>query len=224
MPETSDPSLVSNQKTGLPAEKEPVFPLASPPVRLGDEVDLATLSAEDLQDRLKARRRDIQFRLSAIQHEIVQVAEDVNLGGRPLMDRVRERPLAALGLALGAGATLGLLWGFGKRARRRPVPDHAADIIRLHTARMFHSASQRVARGMTVDEALEHEVRDRPVVFIPADEEPAIKQAVSTTRQMVDTALKTAIGIGVKTGMDHLTKRLTGHEETFEALKDAADD
>lgn len=221
---TNDPTLVSGQNTGLPAEKEPVLPLPSPPVELADGVDLASLSAEDLQDRLKARRRDIQFRVDALKHELVQVAEDVNVGGRPLMDRVRERPVAALGFALASGATLGLLWGIGKRARRRPGPDHAAEIIRFHTARMLESAATRVARGASVDDAIHEEVRRHPVVFVPADEEPVVKQAASSTRQIVDTALKTAVGIGVKTGLDQLTKRLTGHEETFEAIKDASDD
>lgn len=197
------------------------LPSPSTPV-LQPEESLDGLSAAELKSRLEARQRDLQFRVRALGQELGLVADDVVIADRPLIDRVRQRPLAAVGLALAAGATIGLLWGFGKRARRRPDPDFAGDLIRYHTASLVRAASRRVARGESTDDAIAAEVRRRPVVFVPADEEPVVKQAKSSTREIVDVALKSAVGIGVKTAADRLTQQLTGHEETFEALKDAA--
>ena len=221
---SGDPGLMQDRRTAQQAEDQPVLALPSPSVPIGEEEPLSELSADELQARLLARRRDIQFRIEAIKQEVVQIGEDVNVGGRPLMDRVRERPWAVLGLAAAGGATLGLLWGLGKRARRMPDPDLASDVIRVHTAALLESAAKRVSRGASLDDALAEEARRRPVVFVPADEQPVAKQAASSTRQVVDTALKTAVGIGVKTGLDQLTQRLTGHEEVFNALEDAAED
>ena len=222
--QSGDPSLMREGRVMQQAEDEPVLALPSPAVAIGEEEPLTELSAEELQDRLIARRRDIQFRLEAIKHEVMEIGEDVNVGGRPLMDRVRERPWAALGLALASGATVGLLLGIISRVRRAPDPDLASDVIRVHTAAILESAADRVARGASLEDALAEEARKRPVVFVPTDEEPAVQQAASTSRQMVDVALKTAVGIGIKTGLDQLTQRLTGHEEVFEALEDAADE
>ena len=203
-------------------EAEPRVVLPAPPVTIGDGTDLSQLSADDLQARLAARERDIKFRIDALKHEALSIAEDVNIGGRPLMDRVRERPLAALGLMIGAGATLGLLWGLGKRARRRPDPNDREDVIRYHVATMLDAAAARVARGATADDAIAAEVRKRPVVFVPNDDETRIKPALSSSRQAADAAFKTAAGIAVKTVADVLTKRFTGHEEVFEAMADDA--
>ncbi|MEM1056418.1 MAG: hypothetical protein AAGI52_12925 [Bacteroidota bacterium] len=196
------------------------IPNASTPVVQPGE-NLKGLSSADLKSRLDARQRDLTFHVRALGQELGLVADDVVVGERPLLDRVRERPLAALGLALAAGATLGLLWGFGRRARKRPGPDLAADVIRYHSVAFREAAARRVARGAKVEDALAEEARRRPVVFVPADEQPAILEEKSSTRQLIDTALKTAVGIGVKTASDQLTKKLTGHEETFEALQDA---
>ena len=140
----------------------PNVSLSSPatPV-LQPEEPLDGLSAAELKSRLDARQRDLQFRVRALGQELGLVADDVVIGDRPLIDRVRQRPLAAVGLALAAGATLGLLWGFGKRARRRPDPDFAGDLIRYHTAALVRAASRRVARGETTDDAIAAEGRRR---------------------------------------------------------------
>ncbi|MEM6327793.1 MAG: hypothetical protein AAF791_11805 [Bacteroidota bacterium] len=202
----------------------PNVSLSSPatPV-LQPQESLDGLSAADLKSRLDARQRDLTFRVRALGQELGLVADDVVVEERPFIDRVQQRPLVAVGLALATGALLGLTWGLRARAKKRPGADLAGDVLRFHTAKVMELAARRVARGADVTAAIEEEVRRQPVVLVPPDEAIAEAQAASTTRQMVDTALKTAIGIGVKTGMDQLTKRLTGHEETFEALQDAAD-
>lgn len=216
------PDLQNTSDPKTPAEKKAETLLALPdaPVKITGDVDLADLTAEDLQARLDARQRDIKFRIDALKHEVMEVAEDVNVGGRPLMDRIRERPLAALGLSLASGAMVGLLWGLRKRAKRLPGPSDRDDVIRYHVATLIDAAAMRVARGTSADDALAAEVRKRPVVFVPNDDETRIKPTPTTRKQATDTALKTLTGIAVKTGMDLLTKRFTGHEEVFEAMAD----
>jgi hypothetical protein len=103
------------------------------------------LSAAELKSRLDARQREIRFRLQAIGHETGLIADDVNVGERPFIDRVRERPLAALGLALASGAMVGLLWGLRQRSKRRPDPDDRDDVIRYHVATLIDAAAMRVA-------------------------------------------------------------------------------
>ncbi len=202
--------------------KEPLLALPSAPVDLGDDPDLASLSAEDIRARLNATQRDMKFRIDAIKHEVAHVGDDVNIGGRPLMDRFREKPLAALGLALASGAMLGLLWGLRRRSKRLPDPDDSADVIRFHVAHMLDSAAHRVARGELADDALASEARKRPVIYVPREDDTRTPSAPGSSKQAFDVAMKTAVGIGVKTGLDVLTKRFTPHEEVFEALADEA--
>ena len=180
-----------------PFRQMPNASLPSPAVPvLQPEESLDGLSATELKSRLDARQRDLTFRVRALGQELGLVADDVVIEERPLVDRIRQRPLAAVGLALASGALLGVLWGIRSRSKSRPGPDFAGDIIRFHTGKVLESAAKRVARGADVDGAIAEEIRRQPVVFVPADEEP-VTQAASSTRQLVDTALKTVVGIGV---------------------------
>ena len=199
---------------------DPLLSLPAPPITLDDATDLSQLSAEDIKARMQARQRDIKFRIEALKHEALTLTEDVNVGGRPLMDRIRERPLAAVGLALATGALTGLLWGLRKRSKRLPDPNDRDDVIRYHVATLIDAAALRVARGASADAALAAEVRKRPVVFVPNEDETRIQPPVTSRKQAADAAFKTAAGIAVKTAADMLTKRFTGHEEVFEAMAD----
>ncbi|OZC02684.1 hypothetical protein [Rubricoccus marinus] len=207
----------------IPTSEE-LLPLPSAHVELGDGVDLSSLSAEDIRARLNATQRDMKFRIQAIKHEVAHVADDVNIDGRPLSDRFRERPLAALALAIASGATLGLLWGLRRRSKRLPSRDERTDVVQYHVAALLDAAALRVARGASADEALQAEVRKRPVVFVPREDETTLAGQPGAKKQAFDVAMKTAVGIGVKTGLDLLTKRFTNHEEVFEALADEASD
>ncbi len=127
--------------------------------------------------------------------------------------------LGAVGAAVAAGAAVGLLSGLLGRALRREE-DEQEGVMRLLTHSLLDEAARRAARGEDPKRALERVARRRaPVVqYTPAP--PASPGAV---RQSFDLALKSALGFGVKAGMDLLTKQLTGKPEVIQAAKEAAE-
>lgn len=192
---------------------------ATPPSE--DDLSKAHLTADDIRARLAARERDIQYHIEALKHEATAVFDDVNVGGRPLMDRVRERPVASTLAALAAGAVLGLAWGGMRRARRHVDPEDSVDFIRARLQVSLEDAARRVARGADVEAAIRASMAEMPVVY--GEPGTATAQAKSSTREVVDLAVKSAAGFAAKAAIDLLVRRLTGHEETFAALGDAAD-
>lgn len=178
----------------------------------------APTSAE-LRARLDARTQAIQQRLSTLRHEVTTVA-DVSVNGRPVTDYVRARPFYYTGLSLAGGLALGLLAGLVARARRRSPLDEHAEVFRLYAASLLDAAATRVARGEEAGKAIEKALRQRAPVVHNASPKA---EAKSTLGETFDVAVKTALGFGVKAGMDALVKRFTHQEELFSAVKEAKD-
>lgn len=197
--------------------------LPMPPVTVGGDDRLDDLSPEDIRARLVARERDLKFHLAALRHEAATVADDVNIGGRPLMDIIRGRALVALGTAAAAGALVGALAGLRARAKRRPHTDDEVDFVRARLALAVEDAARRVARGADTEAAIRRSMREVPVIYGDSQVGAALDQTRSSTREVVDVAVKSAVGFAAKAAVDQLTQRLTGHEETFAAVADAAD-
>ena len=186
------------------------------------DVALVQLGADELRARLLARERDIKFRVEALQHEAGLLLDDVNVGGRPLVDIIRGDTPRALGVAGAVGAAVGLLLGLRARAKRRPDADDEIDFVRARLAVALDDAAERVARGEDVDEALRRSMDAVPALY--GDASQLRPRPRSTRRQALDVAVTTAIGFGTKVLLDQITKRYTPHEETLSALADAADD
>ncbi len=186
-----------------------------------DDLSKVHLTADEVRQRLVARERDIQYHLDALKHEALTVFDDVNLGGRPVIDRIRERKGEALAVAAGAGAIVGLLFGLRARAKRRPDEEDASvQFIQARLNVALDQAARRVAHGAHADEAIEGAMEAMPVIYGDGSKIP---QAKGAGRQALEVAVTTAVGFGVKTAMDLLVRRFTPHDETFEALVDAAD-
>jgi len=187
------------------------------PSDLGDDdLSKVQLSADEVRQRLIARERDIRYHLDALKHEALTVFDDVNLGGRPVIDRIRERKEEALALAAGAGVVVGLLFGLRARAKRRPDEEDAS--VQLIQARLnvaLDQAAHRVARGAEAKDAIEGAMETMPVVYGDGSKIPRPRSAA---QQAVEVAVTTAVGFGVKTALDLLVRRYTPHDETFEAL------
>ena len=195
--------------------------IPSPPAAPGDGAALDTLTADEIEARLEATTRDLKYHVQALKHEAATVLDDVNVGGRPAMDIVRGHKEAALAAAAGAGATLGLLWGLWKRSRRRPdPPDEHIEFVRARLAVALDEAAERVARGESVDHAMRRSMRAVPAVF---GDSKRPEPVVHSRQTLLDVALTTAVGFGVKTALDLLARRYTDSDEAFEALADAAD-
>lgn len=197
----------------------PTPPLPSRDIRTHDRLDLDSMSPEDIQAQIVSRERDMKYHIQALKGELTDVLEDVNVAGRPLPDRIREKPLQALGLAGGAGALLGLTWGLVQRARRRPAPDDGLDFTRARLAFLIDEAAYKVAKGTPAEEALRTTARATPAVY--ADRDPRAPVPRTPAQQAFGLAFNTALGFGIKTALDLLTKKLTGHSETFEAIDKA---
>lgn len=184
------------------------------------EPDVSTvhLTAEEVKQRLIARERDIRYHLDALKHEAATAFDDVNVGGRPLMDRIRQRPEVATLAAAGVGAVVGALFGLRARRRRRPVPQDDVDFIRARLGVALEDAARRAARGADVETAIRDAMETMPVAY--GDAQAAAAQARSSFREAVDVAVKSAVGIAAKSLMDQAIRKYTGHDGTFDALAD----
>lgn len=197
-------------------------PIPSPPVQVGDDVALDQLSPDEIRARLAARERDLKYHVQALRHEAATVIDDVNVGGRPLMDIIRGNPVLSVVTAVGTGALVGLVLGLRARAKRRPPTDDEIDFVRARLALALEDAAQRVAAGTSVEVALRRSLDTVPVMYADASEvEPAPR---STRHQVFDVVMTSVAGFAAKSALDLLTQRLTGHEETFSAVADAVDD
>jgi hypothetical protein len=173
-------------------------------------------TSAELRARLDARTRSIQGRVAALQRELTTVT-DVTVGGRPIPEALRERPLFYAGLGLVGGLALGLLTGLRTRVRRRPSRDEPAALVRLYVADLLDDAARHVAKGRAPDEAVAKAMRRRPPPISYAPPSPAAR---STLAETFDVAFKTAAGFAVKTGLDFLAKRYTHKDELFSAVKE----
>ena len=186
----------------------------------GAGLDLESLTPEDIEAQIVARERDMKYQIDAIKNELVTIADDVNIGGRPFIDVFRSHPERSLAIAGAIGATVGILLGVWSRSRRRPEPDDGVEFVRARLTTLLDEAAWKVANGVPTDHALKHTFKTVPAVY-------SDRQPVSTPARDHDSVgglvVKTALGFGLKTGLDLLTKRLTNEDETFEALADAVD-
>lgn len=116
------------------------------------------------------------------------------------------------------GATAGILLGLRARAkRRRRQPDAGFEFVQARLATFLEEAAARVANGRSAEDALNDLFRTVPVVY--ADRHLSA-DALEPQPGLAKTLMKSAFGFGLKAGLDLLTQRLTGHEETFAALSE----
>ena len=201
---------------------DPISGALPSPLGPADDLSTVMMTADEVRQRLAARERDIKYHLAALKHEATTVFDDVNVGGRPLMDRIRAQPHLALALSAGTGALLGVLAGLRATAKKRRALEAEPPVgfVRARLDFAVEDAAQQVARGADTESAIRRAMAAVPVAYADGS---AMSQARSTRAELVDVAMKTAVGFAAKSAMDLLVKRLTGHEETFAALADAAD-
>ncbi len=180
-----------------------------------DDLKKKTLTQHQLRAELETRKTLLDYHLSGLQSEMT--VADVNVGGRPVLDYVREQPLLAAGVAVGVGVVAGLVTGL----LGREAPEELSDrdlLMSAYLEDLLDDAGSRVRRGDDSDAALRHALRRRaPVVVLEAEEEPVKERASSIFSVLVNTAL----GFGVKLAMDRVAQQLTGEDEIVEALKES---
>jgi ElaB/YqjD/DUF883 family membrane-anchored ribosome-binding protein len=174
------------------------------------------LTQHELRAELDARKLRLDQHLSGLQSELT--VADVNVGGRPILDYVREKPLVVAGVAAGVGMLAGLVTGLMKR--EAPEPPSERDLwMSAYLNDLLDESAHRVQRGEDSDAALRHSLRRRaPVVVLEAEEQPVIRKQSTVGRVLLNTAL----GFGVKFALDQLAQQVTGEEELFEAMESEA--
>ena len=214
----SSPDTPGSLTPGPATPVEPIrTPMPNPVPATGSGLDLDSLTAEDIKAQLVARERDMKYQIAAIKNELAGIADDINIGNRPFSDIVRASPVRALGLAGAMGAAVGILLGIRSRRKRRPQPDDGVEFIRARLATVLDEAAWKVARGAEPEEALRRTLKTVPAIY---SERHPVSASPETQATVGDMLVKSALGFGLKMGLDMLTKRLTDHEETFEALAD----
>lgn len=182
------------------------------------DLDKLHLTADQVRQRLIARERDIQYHVDALKREAMTVLDDVNIEGRPLMDRVREKPELFVASAAGVGAFVGMLLGLRARAKRRPATDDDIDFIRARLGVAMEEAAHHVARGTDPEQAIRKAMASMPVAY-----GKEAKAHQTARQQAFGVALNTAVGFGVKAVLDVVVRRYTGHDGSLDALADAGD-
>jgi len=177
-------------------------------------------SSTALKAELAAREQDVAYRLAALKQEITAPFGGMSSGALSLASRPKPSPERLLLIAGAVGATAGILLGLRSRRKRRRQPDAGFDFIQARLSTFLDDAASKVAKGRRTEDALDDLFRTVPVVY--ADRQLAA-DALEPKPGVAKTLAKSALGFGLKMGMDMLTQRLTGHEETFSALADKAE-
>lgn len=202
--------------TTAPKDPQPQLPSSLPSAIRPDTEAMEPATLKQVRMEIAARERSIQYHIDALKHEAVTVFDDVNIDGRPLMDRIRERKWEAVAAAASAGAFVGMLFGLRARAKRRPDPEDTVDFIRARLAVALEEAAVRVAEGGDVEESIRGAMRKMPVAY---GEAPRPKP--KTARDEAFTvALTTAVGFGVKMLLDRAARRVTGEPTIGDAVSD----
>ena len=121
-------------------------------------------------------------------------------------------------------ALVGLVRGLRRRSKRKARFDPAAAFERARLDAVLDAAARRLGYGEADDgaEALKTVLRSVPAVY-PAPK-AAHRRREAATSGVGTVVLQAAAGFAAKAALDLLTQRLTGHEETFAAVADVADD
>ncbi len=171
------------------------------------------LTIDELRERLEFRERSIENHLVGLRKELTTF-NDVTVGGRPLLDYVREDPLLAVGVAAGVGMVAGLVGGL--LGRDEPEEPSERDIwMSAYLDDLVDEAGFRVAGGEDAETALSKALRGRAPVIVLEDEP---RHSTSTT---LNVLMNTALGFGAKFALDRIAQRLTDEDEIIEAMQDA---
>lgn len=182
-----------------------------------DDTKKKALTQHQLRAELETRKNLFDYHISGLKSEMT--VADVNIGGRPMLDYVREQPLVAAGVAAGVGVLAGVVTGL----LGRDAPEEPSDYDLLMSAYLndlLDEAGSRVRRGEDSEDALRRALRRRaPLVVMEAEPEPVKERASS----ILSVLLNTALGFGVKFALDRMAHQLTGEDEIVEAMHHASD-
>jgi hypothetical protein len=128
-----------------------------------------------------------------------------------------------VGSSVAAGAAVALtVYGLRRAFRRRPEVDEQALLMRGYLDEIVDDAAYRVATGEDTDDAISDAFASRPPLIVMDSHSREARPGVMT--ELFSSVLTTALGFGIKIGMDMLAQRLTGEPEVIQAVQSARDD
>ncbi len=174
-----------------------------------------TLTVDQIKERLEGRARSMRLHVTGLKQELTTV-NDLNVGGRPVLDYVRDQPLLAVGVAAGVGLLAGVVSGYLARPEPEETSDH--DLwMSAYLDDVVEEGGFRVQDGEDAETALRKVLRKRaPVVVLEAEASPKAQ-----ARGTFGLVLNTALGFGVKLALDQLAERLTGEDDIADAVQHA---
>lgn len=191
-------------------------PVPAPPARpvvLGGKP-----TPEELRAEVARAEAALRHHLAGLRSELTLA--DVTLGGRPVLDHVRQRPFLVVGLTAAVAAALPILIGLLRR--QRPRPDRPAQWWEAYVADLLDDAALRVRRGASFDVALRKALRARaPVIYVEPEAPRAPSALKSSLTSALTSALNAGVGFGMKFALDRFAQQLTGTPEAFEAARRA---
>ncbi|MDX1531180.1 MAG: hypothetical protein R3362_06605 [Rhodothermales bacterium] len=180
-----------------------------------NELEKKSMTQDQLRWELETRKAVITEHLHGLESEMTLA--DVNVGGRPVLDYVREQPFVAAGVVAGSAALAALIATLLLRKPPPPLPLRER-FWDAYLRDLIDGAAFRVQRGEDPDRALRHALRRRaPVIYV--EPEPPARPKPSTMRATFDLLMKTTLGFGVKLALDRLAGELTGEDEIVDAVK-----
>lgn len=154
------------------------------------------LNKDDVRAQLDNRKETIQLRIDALEGE-------VSTTGDAVRDAVLGHPLVIAGAAVAAGLLVGFLF---KGSRRGKGPDAHRALVDAYIDAVANDAHRYARRGRTTDDAVREALQDRvPLVVYEAS---AHGERSSLLARLLNLTLSTAVGFGVKAGIDFLSHRI----------------
>lgn len=174
-----------------------------------------------IEDRKEAVERRLQMKTQHIEGHLEALQDEVATIGPSIGKAIFEHPLVSVGGALVAGLVVGLIFGGSKRSKDpASLKDAHRALVERYLDILIRETRYRVAQGAEPGEAVRAALKDRvPLIVYESDQE----KRPGVLSQTFDMIVKTALGFGVKLGLDYITSNLEipelldDDEETAEA-------
>lgn len=161
------------------------------------------LTKAELEQQLNGKRADIDARVDALKSEFTSAGDDAR---RFFV----EQPLKVAGGVVAAGVIVGLLvaGGRSRRSNRRGRKSHR-ELIERYADLLAKDVRRRLRRGADEDSALRAAFKNRmPLIVMEAESQPHDEDTKGIVREVLDLALKTALGFMVKVLVDRLAEQV----------------
>lgn len=159
------------------------------------------LARKDIEAQLAAKREEIDLRMQGLRHEIATTGEAVKA-------TIFEHPFAGTAGSLLAGVATGLVFGGRRKSERRKRGKDHPDVPAAHRAlvddyidAVAREAHQAGRKGASTRAAVRQALDGR----VPLIAYAGTQHQEGFFKQGFDLAVKTALGFGIRAGLDYAT-------------------